>query len=264
MQEIKKITSRANVHLANARKVRDGKSNDLIFLEGVRLTDEALRSPVALRECIFTPAFRQSKKGEALLEGFSSGVVLIEVNEDMFRSVADTVSSQGVIVIAERPVAAPFDKPKDQDIFVYLNQINDPSNVGAILRTSEAAGVTGVFVSKRSADPFSPKALRSGMGSNLRIPIHENTDLEMTTKWAKKSNIEIRAADVSGRISYSDVDWTKPSLVVFGSEAHGLDEQSLALVDEVFRIPMKNDVESLNLAVSAGVVLFEAVRQNSP
>lgn len=267
MHEIDKIKSRDNARLVHIRKVRDGKMAGEIFLEGSRLVEEALRSDVRLLECVLTAAFGESERSRSILNRLSSSDVRVsEIPEPVLKSIADTANPQGIILTAERP-AAGFDRMPEiaptPGLFVYLYEINDPSNLGAVLRSAEAAGVSGVILSPRSADPFSPKALRAGMGSNLRVPVWENADLTECFKWSREKGIRIAAADVSGTKSYTDLDWTSPSIVAFGSEAHGLDPVSRAAADEIFRIPMKNGVESLNLAVSAGIVFFEAVRQNS-
>ncbi len=264
MKEIEKITSRDNARLAYIKKVRTGKVPEAIFLEGVRLAEEAIRSGVVLKECVVTPEFSASERGTELIQRLSLTTATIsEVPANLFKSLADTTNSQGVIIIADRPTPDLATQVQPGDLFIYLHEVNDPSNLGAVARSAEAAGVVGIFLSPRSADPFSPKALRSGMGSNLRIHIWQDAPLAECIEWVKAKGVRVVGADISGHSYHWTIDWTHPTLVVFGSEAHGLDEGELQVMDEVFRIPMKNDVESLNLAVSAGIVLFEAVRQRS-
>lgn len=269
MQGTNKITSRDNARLVHIRKVRDGKVPDQIFLEGSRLAEEALRSNAALIECVFTASFADSERGHALLDKLAaSDIRMSEIPDPVFRSIADTTSSQGIVLTAKRPLNE-FDRisgdpgPAGPALFVYLHEVNDPSNLGAVFRSAEAAGASGIVLSPHSANPFSPKALRAAMGSNLRMLVWEGCDIADCVAWAKERGIRVVAADISGAKEHSDLDWTVPSLVIFGSEAHGLSGEALSLADEIFRIPMKNGVESLNLAVSAGIILFEAVRQNS-
>jgi RNA methyltransferase, TrmH family len=131
------------------------------------------------------------------------------------------------------------------------------------LRTAEAAGAAGLVISQKSADVFSPKALRSAMGASFRMPVCENATFEEVIALANEQKMVVVAADISGSISYTMLDWSKPSMIVFGSEAHGLSGDELRLVNTKISIPMENHVESLNLAVSAGIILFEAKRQNS-
>jgi TrmH family RNA methyltransferase len=269
MPETLKITSRGNDRLVRGRKVRDGKVPDRIFIEGLRLCEEALKSPIELVEGFFTPSFARTERGKRLLDKVRERIISVaEISDDLFRTIADTAHSQGIALLARRPASdsAAFTESIASGkplLFLYLYETNDPSNLGAVLRTSEAAGVSGVILSKGSADAFSSKALRAGMGANLRIPVWDRADANECIVWARGSGIRLLAADIKGKRSYTEIDWTLPSLVIFGSEAHGLDDNILETADEIVSIPMKNGVESLNLAASAGIILFEAVRQNS-
>ncbi len=266
MAEISTITSRDNRRLVDIRKVREGKMPDRIFVEGVRLTEEALRSGIPLLESVVSSSFLENGRNSDVIQAMADrNVSLVETPDRLFSSLADTVSSQGVICIAERPASGPSRLAaatgSATGLFVFLQETNDPSNLGAVLRTAEAAGAAGAIISHGSADVFSPKALRAGMGSSFRLPIWDGAVLEESVAWARGLGIQVVAADISGKRSYSEVDWRRQSLVVFGSEAHGLGADQLRLADEIVTIPMQNDVESLNLAVSSGIILFEAVQQ---
>lgn len=184
---------------------------------------------------------------------------VVKVASRLFESIADTTTSQGVIALAAKPSSRL--ENITLGLTVLLHRVNNPSNLGAIIRTAEAAGVAGLITTTGSADAFSPKSLRASMGSAFRLPIVEALDFEKAIAWAMKLGLVSTATDISGEKGYSDVDWNAPRLVVFGSEAHGLDERELAYIDEKILIPMENEVESLNLAVSSGIILFEAKRQ---
>ena len=120
----------------------------------------------------------------------------------------------------------------------------------------------GIMVSTNSADPFAPKSLHTSMGSAFRIAITMNFSLDEAITQAESEGRITTAADTGGTQNYTGVDWSRPRLLIFGSEAHGLEARQMNGIKELIRIPMKNGVESLNLAVSCGIVLFEAARQN--
>lgn len=271
MNEIERLTSRDNRRLVNARKVRDGMVDDSIFIEGRRLVEEALRSDMLFEECFVADGFAASKTGREVLEAIAQRTSKIaEIPDKNFGSIAGTNQSQGIILIGQRPksnepaIKARLKNPENRlPIVVFLNEVNNPSNLGAIMRTAEAAGVCGVVVSKNSADIFSPKALRAAMGASFRLSVWENAGFDEVIEWAKKGKLTTTAADVKADMAFSDVDWTQPRLLIFGSEAHGLNKSELTKIDEIICITMENQVESLNLAVSAGIILFEAKRQNS-
>lgn len=146
-------------------------------------------------------------------------------------------------------------------LVILLHQINNAANLGAVLRTAEAAGISGVVLTKNSTGAFAPKALRGAMGASFRLPIWMNADFFEALDWADRAGLVSVCADARAEKSYTEIDWKMPRLVIFGSEAHGLSEREKASVIEEMKIPMENAVESLNLAVSSGVILFEAMRQ---
>ncbi len=261
-----KITSRDNQQLKYARRVRDGFIKDAIFVEGVRLAEEVIRSDLKVLDVLLTESFAGSERGQAVLQNLPSNLVA-EVSNRIFDSLSDTKNSQGVILICERPqtdrqtIETRLLKISKFPLLVLLHQINNPANLGAILRTCEAVDVAGAIVTKNSADAFSPKALRGAMGASLRLPLWTNADFREVLDWAKDVNFASVCADVNAEKSYLDVDWKQPRLLVLGSEAHGLSAEEREKIDESILIPMENNVESLNLAVSAAVILFEARRQ---
>lgn len=266
-----KIESRDNQRLKLARQVRDGKIERLIFVEGLRLAEEFLRSDLRAEEIFLSEDFLAGERGKSFLEkaaAMANDVSLFEVSEKIFASLADTKTAQGVVLIARKPESGKAKieanlANKSAALVVVLQRINNPSNLGAILRTAEAADVSGVVTTKDSADAFSPKSLRGAMGAAFRLPLWTGATFDEVLDWARAKNFISVAADVKAEKSYTEIDWRKPRLLVFGSEAHGLDETEIERIEETLKIPMANAVESLNLAASAAVILFEARRQKS-
>lgn len=259
MNDIEVITSRDNANLKLARAVRDGRESDLIFIEGRRLFDEVLGSDLVI-ELILTSSDVSETQTLAELPTTQRSKI-VKVASRLFDSVADTANTQGIIALAKKP-QADLDAVSGH-LTVLLHEVNNPSNLGAVVRTVEAAGASGLITTAGSADAFSPKALRASMGSAFRLPIVERVEFDAAIEWAGKQGMIITASDISAKVKYFDVDWTRPGMMIFGFEAHGLDEGKLASIQEKILIPMENEVESLNLAVSCGIVLFEAKRQRS-
>jgi RNA methyltransferase, TrmH family len=269
MNELQKITSRENQKLKFAKKVRDGKITSKIFIEGVRLAEEILRSNLKIDEVFINENFATSKRERELINSFlADSVSIFEIPDAIFRSIADTSQSQGIVIIAEKPQSSKSEIEKNlinnglkSALVIMLFEINNPSNLGAILRTAEAANVAGVIISEHSADVYSTKSIRAAMGANLRLPIWSDADFDEVLTWANQQNLISTAADINAKKSYAKIDWNQRRLLVFGSEAHGLSEEARSKIDELTFIPMENEVESLNLAVSCGIILFEAKRQ---
>lgn len=269
MIEHKTITSRDNQRLKNARRVREGKDRCVVFVEGVRQAEESLRAGTKIIECFYDENFEKNERTQNLLGKITDvSENTSKVESRVFSSIAETNTPQGIVLLVEKPetdensFAQRVNKTLSTNpLIVYLSEINNPANLGAILRTSEAAGAAGVIVSAKSADPFSPKATRAALGANLRLPIWENASLENVLRRAFEKKLITTAADVGASIKYTEIDWKQPRLLIFGSEAHGLSEDARSRIEELIYIPMQNDVESLNLAVSCGIILFEAQRQ---
>jgi TrmH family RNA methyltransferase len=262
-----KITSRDNQKLKFARRVREGQESDFIFVEGARLTEEMLRSKLRISDVFVTEKFIRTERGQSFLK-FNESNKLAELPEKLFASLSDTKSSQGIIVICEKPpsgkdfIERNLEKNRKLPLVVLLHQINNPSNLGAILRTFEAVDAVGVITTKNSADAFSAKALRGSMGAALRIALWQDAEFSEILAWSRAKRLTSVCADVNAQKSYLEVDWKKPRLLIFGSEAHGLSMEERSAIDESLIIPMENAVESLNLAVSSAVILFEAKRQS--
>lgn len=266
-----KITSRDNQRLKFVRKVRDEKINDKIFIEGTRLAEEALRSELKIRESYFSNDFLSNERSKKLLKKIhSKKIENFEVSNKFFNTITATKNSQGIILIADLPMTGKksveenlrFSKA-DFPIILLLNQINNPSNLGAILRTAEAVGVKGIILTKNSTSPFSPKATRAAMGASFRLPIWKNSNFSDALKWAEKSGFTTICADINSEKNYLQAQYKQNTLFVFGSEAHGLTVDERDLIKEGVKIPLENDVESLNLAVACGIILFEAKRQQA-
>ena len=263
---MQKITSRDNQKLKFARKARDGKEKDAIFVEGVRLTEELLRSDLKIFEGFVSESFSKNNL-ETLIAISKKSDNLSEIPDKIFTTLSDTKTSQGIILIAEKPACGKdkIEKKLDRNFenfpfLLLLHRINNPSNLGAILRTCEAVGIEGVILTENSADVFSPKSLRSAMGAAFRLNFWTDAGFDEVLAWARAKNLTTVCADINAKKSFWEVDWIKPTLLIFGSEAHGLTQEECDKIDESVYIPMDNDVESLNLAVSGGIILFEAKR----
>lgn len=267
---MEKIESRGNRRLKHLRRVREGKERNEIFIEGLRVADEAVRSELKIGEAFISQSLLASSRCRELCGKLrSGGTSIFQVADSIFPTITDTRNSQGIILTALRPENASERiemnlraTAGELPVVVFLYEVNNPSNLGAIVRTAEAAGAAGVIISKNSADAFSAKAIRGSMGSIFRVPVWQNVEPQSIREWAVEQGLRITATDVHGGKSYFEIDWLCPRLLVFGSEAWGLTEFNRDSMVETIMVPMRNAVESLNLAVACGIILFEANRQS--
>ena len=261
------ITSRDNSLLRHARAVRDGKDHELIFVEGLRLSEEALRSGLKIEATIYSNEIAQKERAAALLDELSEVCNQVgEVSESLLATVSYTKTPQGIIVLARRPPTGPEllkTKDKRPHLLVLMEAINNPVNVGAILRSAEAAGATGIITTANTSDPFSPKALRGAMGSAFRMPVWSGASYTEALAWCAKHGIKTVSADVGATVLHTEIDWKLSRALVVGPESTGLSPEQLRMTDESVKIPMHGNVESLNVGVAAAVLLYEAARQRS-
>ena len=259
------ITSRDNSLLRHARAVRDGKVDASIFIEGLRLCEEALNSGLQIEAVIYSEELTRKERAALLIEQMGAAVQRVaSVSEKLLESISYTKTPQGIVVLASRPAhdEAAFKLQQPASPFlVLLHGINNPVNVGAILRTAEAAGVTGTIATAHTADAFSPKALRGAMGSAFRLPVWTGVEYSEAIAWCAERGVRTVCGAARGPKDYTRIDWGGAVAVIVGPESTGLSPEEIALADQAVRIPMQGSVESLNVAVATGVLLYEASRQ---
>jgi TrmH family RNA methyltransferase len=264
---IRSITSRDNSLLMLARAVRDGRNTEYIFIEGLRLCEEALRSSLQIEALIVSEELLPKERAAAAIAELEQAADRsASVSEKLLESISYTKTPQGIVVLARRPESSEARLAQSIDnnsLLVVLHQINNPVNVGAILRTAEAAGATGVITTQNTSDPFSPKSLRGAMGSAFRLPIWSGPIYEEMIAWCRERGIETVCADAEVRRAHTDIDWTKATALIMGPESSGLTDEETKSASQVVSIPMHGAVESLNVSVAAGILLFEAARQRA-
>lgn len=262
-----KITSRDNPLLRRARAVRDGKVSDSIYVEGLRLCEEARTSGLKIQAVIYSEEIARKERAARLIEHLAQACEKVAiVSEKLLESISYTKTPQGIVVLASRPAndEANFnDKHPASPLLIILHGINNPVNVGAILRTAEAAGVTGAIATANTSDPFSPKALRGAMGSAFRLPIWMGASFATVIAWCVERGVGTVGADAEGPKSFMEIDWRGSRALIVGTESTGLSPDEISAADEAVRIPMEGPVESLNVAVATGIILYEANRQRA-
>jgi TrmH family RNA methyltransferase len=257
------VTSASNPHLKAARQVRDGGDRDRIFVEGERLVRDCLSSGLEIERVFHAPVDELTPNVSRLIDTLKSRTVHVHPTDSrLLSSLSDTVSHQGLLVIARRPevqAEAFWENLPQGGLVVALDRLQDPGNVGTLLRTCEAAGAHGVITLPGTADPWSPKALRASMGSAFRLPLLLRDPPERVLSAARARGFEPVATAVSGQsLPYRKYDWRAPTLLILGNEGSGVASELLAACPQTVHIPIHPSVESLNVATAAAVLLFEA------
>ncbi|MGN8921644.1 TrmH family RNA methyltransferase [Lachnospiraceae bacterium HCP28S3_F9] len=258
------ITSTSNARvkrLVNLKKKKKARDEERVFLvEGIRMFREVPTDQ--LEEVYVSESFYKKEKDtvEAVLQG--TGIRPEELSDTVYAYASDTKTPQGVLCVV-RQMEYPLEKviTGQCPMIMVLEHLQDPGNLGTILRTAEGAGVTGIVMDRECVDIYNPKTIRSTMGSIYRMPFCYVEDLKVAIGHLKEAGIGVYAAHLDGRHDYDEEDYGRPCAFLIGNEGNGLSQETAELADIYIKIPMEGQVESLNAAIAASVLMFEAGRQ---
>lgn len=244
---------------ALVKKARLRKEEDLFVAEGVRMCAEIPK------ERIRTLYVSESFTGHPDYRRLTEGVRQVEVvSDDVFGALSDTKTPQGILALVKQyhyTLDQVIRTGQEKTLLMILETLQDPGNLGTILRAGEGAGVSGILMDSSTADIYNPKVIRSTMGSVLRVPFVYVEDLAGALAGLKQSGVRLYAAHLDGTHNYDQEDYTGNTGFLIGNEANGLSAGIAEMADAYIRIPMAGKVESLNAAVAASVLMFEAARQ---
>ena len=257
------LTSRANPLYKRLRALKErGTERDLCLLEGPTLVLEALAASVAVVEAAASPRAEATPHGALALGRLREhGVPVRRMTADLLASLSETETSPGLLALARRPS---FDEARlfrATPLVLVVEGVQNPGNLGGLLRTAEAAGATGALLAAGSADPFSWKALRGSMGSAFRVPHRAGLSIDEALDAVQARGLAVFATAADGESRYDEADLRGPLALVVGSEGRGLSPAVRARAAARLRVPLAAPVESLNVGVAAALVLFEAARQ---
>lgn len=233
------------------------KTRHLAVAEGLRLVEEALASGVAVRGVMTAESFRDAGRGARLLRGLASHAVLIEeVSDRTFATLADTDTPQGILAVVEPPHwSLATIEPAARAPVLVLDGVQDPGNVGTLLRTAFALGAAGAILLKGTADPANPKVMRAAMGATFRLPAVQANEAEFRS-WVQRTKPAVWAAMMEGT-ALARLERPERLALVVGNEGAGIRPGVAELASVQVAIPLARGAESLNVSVAAGIILYE-------
>ena len=253
------ISSKDNEFVKHVKKLKEKKYRDInqeFIIEGIKLVKEAIEEKANIKNIIICDNCEDSGIIPKDLMYEIAKYNCIYVTENILKTMSDVNAPQGILaIISMNNKNNEIDY--SQDIIVALDDIQDPGNLGTILRTVDSVGLNQILVSKGTADCYNPKVVRSTMGAIFRIKIIECENLEQTLKETQKNNFRIVVSSLQTKNSLYDINFDK------GNEANGVEPQIQKIADEKIKIPMLGKTESLNASVATGVILYEYVRQKT-
>ena len=255
------ITSKDNEIVKNIKKLKDKKyrnQENKYLVEGIKMVEEAVREKakivkvVVCEDCINNGTIKQDLLYEIAKED------CIYVSEKVFQTITDVENPQGILAVIEEQKENSISY--DEDVILVLDGIQDPGNLGTILRTLDATGLKQIILSENTTDVYNPKVVRSTMGAIYRLNIIKSNNIVETLKDMKKHKYDILVTSLQTDESIYDIDYKK-KVIVIGNEANGVSEKVVELANRKVKIPMFGKTESLNAAVATGIILYEYVRQ---
>lgn len=256
------ITSKDNEQIKHIRKLKEKKYRDEYneyVIEGVKLIKEAIQEDANIKTIIACDNCVKNEEIDPKVMYEIAKYNCLYVEEKVFQSITDVKNPQGLLAIMSKEQKEEKIDYKE-DIIVVLDNVQDPGNIGTILRTVDSIGLKQIIVSKNSGDVYNPKVVRSTMGAILRVNVIESENLVETLKTIKKHKFEVVATSLQTNDSIYDIDYNK-KVIVIGNEANGVSKEVLDLADKKVKIQMLGRTESLNAAVATGIITYEYVRQ---
>ena len=257
------ITSSQNPNLNRARKLRQRKARErehAAVVEGIGPVWQAHESGASIDTLIVAPELLTSVSAASLIDDVSStGARVIKVGAEAFSSIAERDNPSGIAAIVATTDRALNDlSVDDHSTFVALNEVANPGNLGTIVRTVEGAGGAGVITVGPSTDPWHPSAVKASMGAVFGVPLCTVATVDELLSWCFDNDVAVVTTSARAPHDYRTVEYPAPKLLLFGSEGEGLSDDVIARGDLAVRIPMEGRVDSLNLAVAVGILLYAA------
>ena len=256
------ISSKDNEIVKNVRKLKEKKYRDLenaYIVEGIKMVREAIEEKAVIRQIIICDDCEKTDSIPKELMYEIAKYDCLYVTSKIFKYISEVQTPQGVLAVVEKN-NRDEDINYNEDIIVALDDIQDPGNLGTILRTVDSVGLTQTLVSKGTADPYNPKVVRSSMGAIYRVKVIECEDLLETLKEVKRNKFKILVSSLKESNSIYNVKYNKKVLVI-GNEANGVSKEVQELANEKVKIPMLGKTESLNASVATGIMIYEYVRK---
>ena len=262
MIEIKSSKNQLIKEIKSLYRKKERKRLSLFIVEGIKIVEEIIDRGYTYKNIIYTDYLLENKEGRRLIEKIKDLEGLVRVPEHIFKEIADTETPQGILALVDFQIREIEELYESENKFLlYLDRLQDPGNMGTIIRTADAFNIDGIIISEGSVDPYNPKVARATMGSIFRVPLYFlGNGLEELRK-LKERKFKIYSSSLEDSVDIANVDFKSNSIVVIGNEARGIREDIYELSDQLIKIPMPGDSESLNAGVAASIIMYQAMAQ---
>ncbi|AOY76387.1 TrmH family RNA methyltransferase [Clostridium formicaceticum] len=257
------ISSQQNKFIKHIKALQNKKNRKIhgqFVIEGIRIIEECFLHGVPVDYILYTEEVENLQGGSRVLKQAVENYKSYEVAKSLFDSLSDTETPQGIMAVVNiQGHSLEILNMKEDTFFIVLDRIQDPGNMGTIIRTAEAAGADAIILTKGCVDPYSGKVIRATMGALFHIPIIEVKENEVWIEMLKRNDVKLIASDLNTGYEYTKVDYTGKIAIIIGNEANGIDQNLLPYVDLSIKIPILGKIESLNASTAAAILIYKAV-----
>lgn len=245
-------------------KKKDRWKRKQFIVEGINMVEECIDNHYPLVYIIYSDELLNVKGGKKLFDKISSHPRLIHVTDQLYREISQMENPQGIMGVSEFRINTIDRLNIHEEIsLLLLDRLQDPGNMGTIIRSADAFGIDGIIITKGCVDVFNPKVIRSTMGSIFRVPIYHEEDSLAIINRLKKEGVRVYTTSLEGSLHIHQVDFNNPFLLVIGNESSGVSPYIYTVSDKLIKIPMVGDAESLNVAIASSIIMYESIRQRS-
>jgi TrmH family RNA methyltransferase len=259
------ITSPSNPIIKKVKNLYRRKErwkNKLFLIEGIKLVEECIDNNYPISNIIYSEELFNANGGYDLFEKIKFYDQLIQIPGKLYKEISDMDNPQGILAVATFKVNYIEDiNIKVNPFLLLLDRVQDPGNMGTIIRTADAFGINGIIVTEGCVDIYNPKVVRSTMGSIFRIPVFHESDGVNIIKKLKKEGVKIYSTSLEGSYYIQNTNFKESCMLIIGNESKGVSKSLHLMADELIKIPMIGEAESLNAAVASSIIMYEAMRQ---
>lgn len=262
--EITSIKNPLIKEIKSLYKKKERKKSGLFIIEGIKIIEEVIDRDYSFKNIIYTDSLLYNKDGNRFFSKIKNMKNLIHVPENIFKDISGTESPQGVLALVYINASKIEDLNVDGSSFLlYLDEVQDPGNMGTIIRTADAFNIDGIILRDGCVDPYNPKVVRATMGSIFRVPLYFANDGVGEIIKLKQLGMSVYSSSLEDSLDISKIDFSEKSIVVIGNESNGVSREVYDISDSLIKIPMPGGSESLNAGVAASIIMYEAMTQNN-
>ena len=261
------ITSLKNPLIKEIKSLykRKGRAASKSFIiEGIKIIEEAVNNGYELKKIVYCDRFLKTKDGLDFFKIIENMNNLVYVPDNIFKEISDTENPQGILAISKFTFRNLSELDKKENLFLlFLDELQDPGNMGTIIRPADAFNIEGIILTEGCVDPYNTKVVRATMGSIFRLPLYyiSNGIEELTN--LKDRGMKVYSTSLEGSLPIYDVDYNSGVILVIGNESKGVSDEVFSLSDSLIKIPMPGMAESLNAGVAASIIMYEGLKQRS-